>query len=336
VEHAAAARHLAEIAYRLRLKEDAYRARAFGTAAYSVLQQRPDLDRLHAEGRLETIEAVGKGIAKVLGDTIAHDGASEYLDRLRGETGEEHRGPLPPTLDMAAYQGDLHSHTTWSDGKMRLRDSACLALARGDRYLAVTDHSPRIPMVHGLGPERLARQAEEIAAVEAELGDIRILRGIEVDINEDGSLDLPDAALRELDIVIASPHAGLRMEPRPQTERMLRAVEHPLVDVIGHPTGRRPGSRKGATYDFEKVFRRAAELGVVVEIDTDPNRVDLSPELARLAASLGCRFTLDADAHGPLDFLSVELNLWCPALAGIGPDLVLNWLPVDRLKEALR
>src|SRR6202011_4160226 len=126
---------------------------------------------------------------------------------------------------------------------------------------------------------------------------LAILQGIEVDINEDGSLDLPDETLGELDLVIASPHVKLKMEPAAMTERMLRAVEHPHVDVIGHPTGRRPGSREGASYDFEMVFKRAAEHGVVMEIDCDPARMDLSPELARLAASLGCRISLDSDAH---------------------------------------
>jgi putative hydrolase len=335
VEALAAARHLAEIAYRLRLTEDQYRARAFSTAAYALLQQRPDLDKLHATGRLESIAAVGKGIARVLADMIEH-GSSAYLDRLREQTGEPHRGELVPSLDIGGYQGDLHAHTTWSDGKASLKDMACAAVALGHRYLAVTDHSPRITVVHGLGPERLAAQREEIASVQAEIDGLEILSGIEVDINEDGSLDLPDDALSELDIVIASPHAGLRMDPSAQTERMLHALENPHVDIIGHPTGRRPGSRKGATYDFEAVFRRAAERGVVLELDSDPGRVDLSPELTRLAASLGCRFSYDSDAHAPLDFLNVRLGLWGPTLAGLEPEQVLNWQPIDRLKETLR
>jgi histidinol phosphatase-like PHP family hydrolase len=335
VEAADAARHLAEIAYRLRLKEDPYRARAFSTAAYGVLRQRPDLGRLHAGGRLESLAGVGKGIAKVLGD-IVENGGSAYLDRLREETGEPHRGPPTSTLDFRAYQGDVHSHSTWSDGKATVLEMACAARERGYRYLAVTDHSPRIPMVHGLGPERLAAQREEIARAQAEVADVQILRGIEVDINEDGSLDLPDDALAELDVVIASPHAGLRMDASAQTERMLRAIEHPHVDIVGHPTGRRPGARKGATYDVERVFRRAAECGVALELDADPGRVDLSPEHARLAADLGCRFTFDSDAHAPVELLSVELGLWCPQLADLPPDRILNWLPAADLRRTLR
>lgn len=332
VDAMSAARTLAEIAYRQRLLEDAYRARAFIRAALALGRDRPDLERLHSERRLETLEAVGPGIARVLAD-LFEAGSSAYLARLREETGQPN-GPVD-ALSLDGYQGDLHSHTTWSDGKASLLDMARVARAMGHEYLAITDHSPRMPVVHGLGPERLAAQRLELEEVAAQVG-LRILHGIEVDINEDGSLDAPDEALAALDIVIASPHVKLRMDPAAMTERMLRAVEHPQVDVIGHPTGRRPGSRAGATYDVEQVFRKAAERGVALEIDCDPARMDLSPELARLGASLGCRFALDGDAHAPDEFLYVELGLWCPELAGLGPDRFLNWLPIDQLREELR
>jgi putative hydrolase len=329
-----AARHLAEIAYRMRLREDQYRARAFTRAAMALVaaSPEPDLKALHGREGLQSLEAVGPGIARVL-DDLVENGRSGYLDRLREETEEPCRDPPPFSLD--GYQGDLHSHTTWSDGKASLLEMALAARARGFGYLAITDHSPRITVVHGLDPDRLAAQRREIDAVAERVDGLAILRGIEVDINEDGSLDLPDETLATLDVVIASPHFGRRLDPGPQTERMLRAVEHPHVDIIGHPTGRRPGSRQGARYDFEAVFRTAAEHGVALEIDCDPARMDLSPELARLAASLGCRFSLDSDAHAPAEFLYVELGSWCAELAGLGQDRFLNWLPIDRLREAL-
>ena len=135
--------------------------------------------------------------------------------------------------------------------------------------------------------------------------------------------------------MIASPHVKLRMEPEQMTERMLRAVEHPEVDMIGHPTGRRPGSREGATYDFERVFRAAAARGVVMEMDCDPARMDLSPELAQLAASVGCRLSLDSDAHAPDQLLYVDLGLWTARRAGIGTDRLVNWLPLAELREVL-
>ncbi|HEX4214147.1 MAG TPA: PHP domain-containing protein [Candidatus Dormibacteraeota bacterium] len=324
-----AARHLAEIAYHLRQLEEPYRARAFDRAALAVNGER-DLEGLVARGRLTSIDGVGEGIAKVLAALIEQD-SSPYLAELRERAGVDVDGTV--ALGMEGYQGDLHSHTTWSDGKASMREMAEAAKARGYSYLGITDHSARMPTVHGLGADRLRAQAEEIAKTERAVPGIRLLRGIEVDINEDGSLDLPDDALGELDVVIASPHVGLRMDPRAMTDRMLRAVSHPAVDVIGHPTGRRLGRRPGARYDFERVFGLAAERGVALELDCSPERTDLSPELARMAAELGCRFTLDSDAHSPREFGFVSVQLWCPQLAGLGPERFLNWLTVSELEE---
>lgn len=211
-----------------------------------------------------------------------------------------------------------------------------VARARGYAYLAITDHSPRITVVNGLGPERLAGQARDIAEAQRQVDGLTILRGIEVDILEDGSLDLPDETLAELDVVIASPHVKLRMEPAAMTERMLRAVSSPHVDLVGHPTGRRLGTRPGATYDFEAVFQAAAANGVAIEIDCDPARMDVSPELARLAAGSGCRLSLDSDAHAPDEFAYVDSGAWMARQAGIGPDLLLNCLELPDLLKLLR
>jgi putative hydrolase len=328
-----AAQNLAEIAYWQRLLEDQHRARAFTRAALTLAQLHPDLVALHQRRDLQSLPAVGPGIARVLADLV-ENGQSRYLEHLRQEAGEAQAPSSKLPLD--GYQGDLHNHSTWSDGKAGVLEMATAARERGYQYLAITDHSPRLTVVHGLGPERLAAQRKEIEEVSGQVDGLTILQGIEVDINEDGSLDLPDDALSELDLVIASPHVKLSMEPAAMTERMLRAVEHPHVDVIGHPTGRRPGTRPGANYDFEKVFRRAAERGLALEIDCDPARMDLSPELARLAGSLGCRFAIDSDAHAPSELLYVQLGLWAPALAGLGPERFLNWLPLPELREALR
>src|SRR5207302_9954080 len=163
---------------------------------------------------------------------------------------------------------------------------------------------------------------------EQEVGGLALLQGIEVDILEDGALDLSDAVLELLDIVIASPHVKLRQEPTAMTERMLRAVSNPNVDVIGHPTGRRPGSREGATYDFELVFREAAKRGVALEIDCDPARMDLSPEMARLAYEFGCSFAIDADAHAPAEFAYVPMASWMARRAGIPRARILNFRPL--------
>ncbi len=331
-----AAAYLAEIAYHLRHREDQHRARAFSKVAAMLLRERPDLEAAARAGRLESLEGVGSGIARVLKELV-ETGGSEYLLRLREQTGEA--SPLPARITPlveSGYQGDLHCHTDWSDGGASVLEMARAAQARGYRYLAVTDHSPRITVVNGLGPERLAAQRRVIDEAAQQVDGLAILQGCEVDILPDGTLDLPDDALASLDLVIASPHVQLRMEREAMTERMLRAVEHPHVDIVGHPTGRRPGSRAGADYDFEKVFRAAASHGVAMEVDCDPARMDLSPELAAQALAAGCSFSLDSDAHAPDQFVYVDLALWMPHRAHIPTERILNWLPVDRLKEVLR
>jgi len=329
VDAIAAAQVLSEIGYLLRQDpKEVYRARAFSAAAWALALERPDLEALHKNNKLTLIEGVGEGIAKVLAGLV-ESGQSSYLERLRAETGQPARDD-ESAIELDAYQGDLHSHTDWSDGRATMLEMARGAKALGYQYLGVTDHSPRIKVVNGLDAERLLAQSRAREQVENEVG-IALLQGIEVDILEDGSLDLPDQVLEILDIVVASPHVKLRQEPMAMTERMLRAVNNPHVDVIGHPTGRRPGSREGASYDFERVFREAAASGVAMEIDCDPARMDLSPEHARLALELGCNFSLDADAHAPAEFAYVPMGAWMARRAGIPMDRILNFKPLEAL-----
>ena len=331
----AAAQVLSEIGYLLRQDaEERFRAKAFAAASWSIAISKPDLDALHRTNQLTSIEGVGEGIAKVLAGLV-ETGASSYLDRLRTEMGQPARDD-ESDLDLSRYQGDVHSHTNWSDGKATMLQMAQGAQALGYRYLGVTDHSPRIKVVHGLDAERLLAQSREMAEVQAQVEDVTLLQGIEVDILEDGALDLPDAVLELLDVVIASPHVRLRQEAAAMTERMLRAVSNPHVDVVGHPTGRRPGAREGAIYDFEAVFKEAAHHNVALEIDCDPARMDLSPEMARLALECGCNFTLDADAHMPAELAYVPMAAWMARRAGIPQDRILNWRTLEDLTIALQ
>ena len=326
----AAAQVLSEIGYLLRQDpEEKFRAKAFSSAAWSLAVERPDLEALHGANELTTLEGVGAGIAKVLAEVL-ETGGSRYLDRLREQTKQPARDD-ESLLDFSQYKGDVHSHSTWSDGKATMLEMARGAEAMGYTYLGVTDHSPRIKVVNGLNADRLLEQSREMAEVQAQVPGVALLQGIEVDILEDGSLDLPDMVLELLDVVIASPHVKLRQEPAAMTERMLRAVSHPHVDVIGHPTGRRPGSREGANYDFEAVFKEAAKHHVALEIDCDPARMDLSPEMARLALELGCSFSLDADAHSPAEFAYVPMGMWMARRAGIPQERILNFKPLEDL-----
>ena len=328
-----AAEALSEIGYLLRQDEkERFRAKAFSAAGWSIALQKPDLEALHKAGRLTSIEGVGEGIARVLAGLI-ETGESRYLNRLREQMKQPARDD-ESELDFADYRGDIHSHSRWSDGRATMLEMAEGAQAIGYEYLGITDHSPRITVVHGLDAERLVAQSREMAEVQKAV-DVKLLQGIEVDILEDGSLDLPDAVLEILDVVIASPHVKLRQDPAAMTERMLRAVSHPHVDVIGHPTGRRPGSREGATYDFEAVFKEAARHSVALEIDCDPARMDLSPEMARLACEYGCTFAIDADAHAPAELAYVPMGLWMARRAGIPRERILNFRALDELTMAL-
>ena len=319
-----AAQVLSEIGYLLRQDpKERFRAKAFSAAAWSLALQRPDLAELHRAEKLTSIEGVGEGIARVLSDVI-QTGASRYLNRLRELSKQPERGD-ESDLDFDDYRGDIHSHTNWSDGRATMLEMARGAQALGYSYLGITDHSPRITVVHGLNAERLVAQSREMADVQSQVDGMTLLQGIEVDILEDGSLDLPDAVLEILDVVIASPHVKLRQEPAAMTERMMRAVSHPHVDVIGHPTGRRPGSREGASYDFELVFREAAKRGVALEIDCDPARMDLSPEMARPALECGCDFVMSGDAHAPDELAYVPMAAWMARRAGIPMSRILNF-----------
>src|ERR1700686_3492892 len=330
-----AAQVLSEIGYLLRFDpEEKFRAKAFSAAAWSLAISRPDLSALHGSNELTTLEGVGAGIAKVLAEVL-ETGQSRYLDRLREQSKQPARDD-ESVLDFAQYKGDVHSHSTWSDGRATMLEMARGAEAMGYTYLGVTDHSPLIKVVNGLDANRLLAQSLEMAEVQAQVPGVALLQGIEVDILEDGSLDLPDMVLELLDVVIASPHVKLRQEPAAMTERMLRAVSHPHVAVFGPPTGRRPGSREGASYDCEAVFKEAARHRVALEIDCDPARMDLSPEMARLALECGCNFTLDADAHAPAELAYVPMAAWMARRAGIPQDRIINFLDVDELTAALR
>jgi putative hydrolase len=335
VDAIAAAQVLSEIGYLLRQDpEQRFRAKAFAAAAWSVVISKPDLDALHSANSLTSIEAVGAGIAKILAGLV-ETGKSSYLERLRTEMGQPALED-ESVIDLSQYQGDVHSHTNWSDGRATMLEMAQGAQALGYRYLGVTDHSPRIKVVNGLGAERLLAQSQEMAGVQSQMAELTLLQGIEVDILEDGALDLPDAVLELLDVVIASPHVKLRQETASMTERMLRAVSNPHVDVIGHPTGRRPGSREGASYDYEAVFKEAARHKVALEIDCDPARMDLSPEMARLALECGCNFTLDADAHAPAELAYVPMGAWMARRASIPQERILNFMTVEDLTISLQ
>ena len=219
------------------------------------------------------------------------------LREARGEISAAERNTLPRLLTLGDIRGDLHMHSTWSDGKDSIEAMATAARARGYEYIAIADHSPSITIAGGIGPQDLERQWQEIDALDGKVSGLRILKGMEVDILRDGTLDLPDEFLYRLDVVIVSVHSLMRM-PRPEmTRRVIRALEHPAVHILGHPTGRRLGRRESYDIDLDAVFRAAASLGVAVEINSLPQRLDLNDVHVRRARELGATVVVDTDAH---------------------------------------
>jgi DNA polymerase (family 10) len=217
----------------------------------------------------------------------------------RGEIEAALAGRLPDLIELGDLQGDLQFHTTWSDGRNSLLEMAQAAHARGLKYALVTDHSRSLGVTGGLTVERLREQRAEIAEVNRRMGGkFRLLAGVEVEIRADGTLDLPEDALAELDLVVAAVHSALRQSREQVTARLLAAIRNPHVDIIAHPTGRLLGEREGADVDMEAVFRAAAETGVALEINAHPSRLDLNDVLVRRAVELGVKLAINSDAHG--------------------------------------
>ncbi|MDO5677124.1 MAG: PHP domain-containing protein [Propionibacteriaceae bacterium] len=230
--------------------------------------------------------------------------------------------------------GDLHSHTTWSDGGATVAEMALAAEALGHEYLAVTDHSPRLKVARGLTRERLIAQWDEIDAVQQEL-QVRLLKGIEVDILSDGALDQGTDVLARLDIVVASVHSGLDDDPATMTRRMVAAVANPHTTVLGHCTGRkrRPDKtwRPESRFDAEMVFAACEMFGVAVEINSRPDRADPRLELLDLANDIGCLFAINTDAHSPEQLGYQPLGVARAMEAGIHPDRIINTWPMEQL-----
>ncbi len=253
-----------------------------------------------------------------------------------GEIAAAESGSLPELVTADAIRGNLHGHTDWSDGKDTLEAMINAARERGHDYIAITDHGPRVRIANGLSPERLAEQADAIDAVAAEYDDITILKGCEVDILGDGSLDLPDDVLARLDIVVCSIHYELRRSREEQTERVLRAMENPHFMIWGHPTAREINRREPIDIDLERCLETAAERGIAVEINAQPKRLDLSDTNARLALDKGCRIAIDTDAHATHHFDLLRHGVDQARRAGATAKDIINTRKLKGLRSVLR
>ncbi|HTQ42550.1 MAG TPA: DNA polymerase/3'-5' exonuclease PolX [Polyangiaceae bacterium] len=229
---------------------------------------------------------------------------------------------VPELVDVV--RGVFHVHTTWSDGAASIVDMGRAARDAGFAYVGISEHSKAATYARGLDARQLARQSRAVARARKELPDVRLLHGVEVDVLRDGSLDLDDATLGSLDFVIASVHEDLEMSERQMTRRLVRAVSHPLVTILGHPTGRLLLGRQGVAFDLEAVATAAAANDTFLEINANPQRLDLGADLVRRAAARGARFAIDPDAHTPRGVRDTWLGLSVARRAGLGADQVLN------------
>ncbi|MDF1521646.1 MAG: PHP domain-containing protein, partial [Trueperaceae bacterium] len=247
---------------------------------------------------------------------------------------------LPRLVTLDDVRGDLHLHSTWSDGKTEVRALRAACAERGYAYHGLTDHSQALRMTGGLDAAKLARQWAELDAIAAEEAEVGrpmpvLLRGLEVDVLKDGTLDLDDAWLERLDLVIVSVHSHFDLPQAAQTERIVRALAHPQANVLAHPTGRLLGVREGYEVDLDAVFEAAAAHGVAVECNASPYRLDLGDvELARAVAA-GCVVAIDTDAHALAGLDELRFGIITARRAGLGPDVVLNAWPLERVRAFL-
>lgn len=238
------------------------------------------------------------------------------------------RDGLPRLIVPGDVRGDLHTHTTWSDGTGTVAEMAAAARARGYAYYGISDHSQTLRIAHGLDARRLREQAAEIAAQHA---GIRVLRGCEVEVRSDGALDLDDVTLARLDYAIASVHSGQRGERAAVTARTVAAIENPYVDIIAHPTGRILLHREPMDLDMDAVIAAAARTGTALEINGDYHRLDLDASIARRAAAAGVVITINSDAHAPDGLASMEFGVMMARRAWLAPEQVLNCWPVEEV-----
>jgi len=323
---------LRRIAYLLeRDGAESYKVRAFRRAAAAIADLDPErLRQLTASRGLRQLPGVGETTARVIAEAVEGE-APSYLRALEARKPWKLEGRAGQLRGLLA--GDCHSHSDWSDGDSPIDEMAEAARDLGHRYLALTDHSPRLTVAHGLDRERLLRQLDVVNELNSEMAPFRILTGIEVDVLEDGSLDQDEELLARLDVVVASIHSKLKMEPVAMTKRMIAAIESPHTDILGHCTGRilvgrgRPESK----FDADSVFEACSRTGTAVEINSRPERRDPPPSLLRKAVDAGCLFSVDSDSHAPGQLEWLANGCEQAAEADVPHDRVVNTWSISRL-----
>jgi DNA polymerase (family 10) len=310
-------------AHNVKLRELALK-RGFSLNEYSLTPRSADGK---AEDGAELLCAEEEEVYRALGLPYIEP----ELREDRGEIEAALAGKLPGLVSIQDIRGEVHCHSTWSDGKASIEEMAAAAEARGYAYLVISDHSQSLGVTGGLTPERLRQQRTEIQAVQTRLPRLRLLQGIEVEIRADGALDFPDQVLAELDFVVASVHSGLRQDRDTMTARVVRAMRNPYVHAIGHPSGRLLTQREETALDLDEVLRVAAETSKMLEINAAPERLDLDSAYVRRAVELGVRLVINTDAHHPQHFDNLIFGVATARRGWAGPEHVANTLPLEAL-----
>ena len=320
-----------------------------GSLAHNVKMRQIALDQglslnEHALSPVDDDKNIIESAEKILCDSeenvYATLGLQYVPPELREDSGEieaARKGSLPELITRDDISADLHMHSTWSDGKHSIREMVEACIQRGLRYIAITDHSRSLGIANGLSIERLLAQAEEVRELNAEIGgQIEVLAGTEMDIKADGSLDYPDEILAQMDFVIASLHSGLQQKRQQVTERLLNAIRNPHVDMIGHPSARQFPNREGVDADWDTVLAAAKEHDTILEINANPLRLDLKPELARLAKELGVLLAINTDAHQIAHLDLMDYGVTNARRAWVEPKHIVNTWTFERLDQWLR
>ncbi len=283
------------------------------------------------EGNVLVAGRTEEGVYKALGlPWIAPE-----MRENAGEIEAALEGRLPKLVEARDIRGDLHMHTTETDGRASLEEMAEAARAMGYEYIAITDHSKALAMANGLDERRVVEFARRVRGIEREGLGIRVFSGLECDIRKDGTMDIAEDALAELDLVIASVHSHMNMEAAEMTERLLRALESPAVKIMGHPTGRLLLHREPFAYDFERVAAEAARRGVRMEINASPERLDLSGPLLRAAKARGAKFSISTDAHHPKHLSNMKYGVATARRGWLEAGDILNTMTVAKFAEAI-
>ncbi|MFP4021564.1 MAG: PHP domain-containing protein, partial [Halanaerobium sp.] len=263
-------------------------------------------------------------------------GLEYIIPELREDQGEieaAQNGQLPESIELEDIKGDLHLHSRYSDGAFSIKEMAEAAKERGYQYIAVTDHSQSLTIASGMSIEELKKQLQEIDQLNQEMEDFKIFKGVEVDILKNGELDFADELLDQIDFVIASVHSNFNLEEAEMTERIIKAVKNPHVNLIGHPRGRMLGGREPYAVDLEKVIQAAADNNTALEINASPQRLDLDAEWARKAKKAGAKISINTDAHHYKEYSDMELGVATARRGWLEKEDVINTFSVKELNK---